>query len=1628
MDSPQPVPVSREYVRGGLPRTVARAVLQAHIAARDVAAVQTDPFNAMVRAGVTTIINERYRHTTVGTLGTTMMAVSFDNVSIGAATSKEQSGAERTVTPHECVLRKLSYTFPVMATMRVERYINRAAQHRSVWGEFDPITGAPLHADRTADGGDGPCTDGGLQELSVQSGAAGGAVAGATGGLPQALMGDSTDNPGDTHELVAEAQAKALQVRWALTEVHSAGSQCVMELPAQIGSEVCITSRAPLLNPNAASYGIGEFIPNGTYRITVPQRRVQNNRALVTRLKNGGVQCQIRSVLEHRHRSTSTITVKLTPGWTSPERVWAAVELPYVDRPIPLMAIFRLMGVATVHQAARLIARRGVCHDPAVADEADGTQGEGAGPHDAAFEAWLHDLLRPHCLYKARAKQVPDGADLTQPADGSADDAARWLHAPVEYATPFPDFETMTRREVGEWVSARATTGPQYNKDAKWMSTLSTETLPQLGLGMAPRTIAAKAMLLAYMVWRAAVTLRASPSAPAGHSVAGAHIVTERATAACMWDADGALAGCLAHGGAQPEHRDALDGAYYATGGFSITHLIRQCFRRQSKSVAMTVRNSPQAQGSACIGEALNKRTVTNSLRYAMNTGNWGERKGTATPSQQETTQQRQQGNLLSQRTFITALRTPLREKTKASEARDLHPSHWGFLCPGAHSEGKQCGLRVQPALGAHFTNGQEARSMLPQVCRLLAGRVAGFVPAPFPTILSGRVAAPLRPYGTSVRQVTQQHMVRWARNSRKLDFKAEQERCRLEALGGAGAQLGADKPSAPPAPEGAPDEQAIALAAMKWPGSAAARASSSLVSEDLAGVRRDLLAHAAALRTELDLRTCATVFVNGIPLGAVPHATEAAAVLRNARRRGWLPYDIEIAVQDGGNSVWVGAQTGELRRPLWVLTADAREIVCRTWDAWRRACEPPAQLWTRLMDAGVVEYVGPNEVTNLLIAPDASAEAWSAMQARGVSHVEIHPALMLSASLSCLPYLDSNQGPRNAYYHAQVNSASSEPPACLANETSLTTLVHPATRAVATAAETALFPRGFAAGGMLMVAVQAAHDNVEDSNIMNADAAQAGMLAVHEVHTYMAEAARSGAAARAAEAKVFGVPDEATHARVAARYDTLEQDGLPRVGTRISPGTAVIGLQRRRQTARGRHVSYDGAIFTSARDRACEVFDVRVSPSMVRGRTLAVVQTAAFRRVEVGDKISVSPSQKGSIAALRPQSALPVSPTVGRPQLIMNPHAIPSRMTQGKDVEGLVAFAALLAGHPCADGTPWGSRYTMAWAKRTLRALGVAPCGHHTFYDGVTGKALRMRVFAVPQFVMRLRQMAGNKINMRANGPRNPTTGQATEGRSVGGGQRLGAMENDALASAGVAGVLQERFRDAADAVSAWVCRGCGNVGVPPAPAGVSGASAGRSARTDLESVVWHAGMGADTQARCLQCNTGQHMVHVHTRKALLLLKRELLAIGVHMKLHVNSGVHSDTTVAPSPSVVRRAVARHGMAAYPRAVPVDPSGRGRLTPQGAAAALRRSAAAPPTASTTAAATVGGGAAGLPPQDSDSDWSSVASEDFDAADSFTVGDDGAAWQQLTDAWEGGDGSLPSVADSSEFASVGGSLQ
>lgn len=278
--------------------------------------------------------------------------------------------------------------------------------------------------------------------------------------------------------------------------------------------------------------------------------------------------------------------------------------------------------------------------------------------------------------------------------------------------------------------------------------------------------------------------------------------------------------------------------------------------------------------------------------------------------------------------------------------------------------------------------------------------------------------------------------------------------------------------------------------------------------------------------------------------------------------------------------------------------------------------------------------------------------------------------------------------------------------------------------------------------------------------------------------------------------------------------HESLEMDGFPQVGSYIEKGDpyyCVINDVEDRDRP-GKHKDTERAYVQSVRMIGNDTDNTQENKAAV---------TLRFNRNPViGDKFSSRHGQKGVLSILWPQQDMPFSESGITPDVIINPHAFPSRMTIGMLVESMAGKAGSLHGI-YQDATPFqfhesGDQISVDYFGEQLRAAGYNYYGSEPLYSGVSGCLMHADLYIGVVFYQRLRHMVSDKYQVRATGPVNPLTRQPIKGRKKGGGIRLGEMERDSLLSHGAAFLLQDRLLNCSDKHVAYACCRCGDLLMP--------------------------------------------------------------------------------------------------------------------------------------------------------------------------------------------------------------------
>jgi DNA-directed RNA polymerase beta subunit len=198
-------------------------------------------------------------------------------------------------------------------------------------------------------------------------------------------------------------------------------------------------------------------------------------------------------------------------------------------------------------------------------------------------------------------------------------------------------------------------------------------------------------------------------------------------------------------------------------------------------------------------------------------------------------------------------------------------------------------------------------------------------------------------------------------------------------------------------------------------------------------------------------------------------------------------------------------------------------------------------------------------------------------------------------------------------------------------------------------------------------------------------------------------------------------------------------------------------------------------------------------------------IRVAESRGPILGDKFSSRAGQKGTVGMILSESDMPFNKDGLRPDLILNPHAIPSRMTTGQYLESMSGRIGNTVGS-LIDATPFTAQNQIVEYRELLQKNGFEPNGSDIMYNGMTGEVLEMEIFLGPVYYLRSKLMVEDKINYRDTGAVTLLTHQPLEGRSAGGGLRIGEMERDALIAHGASKFIEESYMKRSDGTELFI------------------------------------------------------------------------------------------------------------------------------------------------------------------------------------------------------------------------------
>ena len=528
-------------------------------------------------------------------------------------------------------------------------------------------------------------------------------------------------------------------------------------------------------------------------------------------------------------------------------------------------------------------------------------------------------------------------------------------------------------------------------------------------------------------------------------------------------------------------------------------------------------------------------------------------------------------------------------------------------------------------------------------------------------------------------------------------------------------------------------------------------------------------------------------VFVNGKYSGNTAKISKLLNIVRKLRRTGQCAKDVSIS-HDRSN-IHISTTSGRLCRPLLIVKNNKL--------LYKKKHENLP--WSELLTCGLIEYLDCEEENTMLVAFDPTYLE----SEKKYTHCEISCSMMYGLSASTIPFSDHNPAPRNVYQSAMGKQAQGVPMLNYQTrfDTTQNILQYPQKPLVSTKLADLYGVHDCPAGQNCVVAIMCWEGfGQEDSIVLNQSAIDRGLGRADRYKT-ISEAVSSNK-----DKVMFTIPNKK---RKFGKYDKLDKDGLVRPGQQLDAKDCIIGKQTEIDNM-NQKIYEDSSIMT---DYAGRVDDVTMYQQ--RNGDRAVKMKIRTQRIPiVGDKFSSRHGQKGTIGMTYTQENLPWTMDGIVPDIIVNPHALPSRMTIAHLFETLSGKKAALSGK-MVDASPF-TGLTIEDIAKELETYGFQSHGNEQLYNPYTGEPIQAQIFMGCIYYQRLKHMVDDKIHARGRGRRNALTGQPNEGRKNGGGLRVGEMEKDSFNSHGVPYVINERMMISSDAKKILVCKECKQKPIP--------------------------------------------------------------------------------------------------------------------------------------------------------------------------------------------------------------------
>ena len=548
-------------------------------------------------------------------------------------------------------------------------------------------------------------------------------------------------------------------------------------------------------------------------------------------------------------------------------------------------------------------------------------------------------------------------------------------------------------------------------------------------------------------------------------------------------------------------------------------------------------------------------------------------------------------------------------------------------------------------------------------------------------------------------------------------------------------------------------------------------------------------------------------VFINGAWIGIAKQPQELYCFIKEKKYAGHINIYTSVIFDYTRKEIRVCNDAGRVTRPLLrvkngklLLTGDIIKQLQKGELTWRDL------LCINILEESVIEYIDAEEQNMSLICMHMG----EVYKNKHYTHCEIHPSTIFGILASCIPFPEHNQSPRNTYQCAMGKQAMGLYATNFSRRMDKTSyvLTYGSRPLVDTRIVNMIRLNDIPSGCMVVVAIASFTGyNQEDSIIFNREFIDRGGFSLTLYKTEKDEDKKTYG-----DEEIRCKPDPIkTKGMNFANYDKLNHEGIVPENTHLENKDVIIGKVVPIKGNRNDHtkiIKYNDQSRVFRTKEECYV-DKNYVDRNGDGYTFCKVRTRTYRRPEIGDKFSSRHGQKGTVGIVFDPEDMPFSASGIRPDIIINPHAIPSRMTIGQLKETLMGKILCRLGL-FGDGTSF-NKLPIDFISKELLKNGFEKHGNELLMNGMTGEQIDAPIFMGPAFYQRLKHMVNDKGHSRSIGPMVVLTRQPAEGRSRDGGLRFGEMERDCMAAHGAVRFAKERLYDVSDKYEVFACQQCG-------------------------------------------------------------------------------------------------------------------------------------------------------------------------------------------------------------------------